>query len=154
MFLLKYQVCISCVCSITASAFQWLVVCTIYFSTKTMSRALPTLRFRIQKCMKQWTTSVLYSNASHTVCFELTVLWIQSSNKSFSFWISISIKKKHNYQTVQFLSTSGSKIFYTFFLHVMFKSCNAHVKYQIPNISFVKLIFFFKVCKQHGDKTT
>lgn len=62
------------------------------FSTKTMSRALPTLWFRIQKCMKQCTTSVLHSDASHTVCCELTVLWIHLSNKRFSFWISISIK--------------------------------------------------------------
>ena len=109
-----------------------------------MSRTLPTLWFRIQKCMKQWTTSVLYSNASHTVCFELTVLWICLSNERFSFWISIGIKKKNTNQTVQFLSTSGPKLFYTFFLHVMFKSCNAHVKDQIPNLSFEKLIFIFK----------
>lgn len=56
-----------------------------------------------------------------------------------------SVSRKNNNQTVQFHSTSGSKIFYTFFLHVMFKSCNAHVKDEILNLSFVKLIFFLNV---------
>ena len=141
MFLLKYQAYISSVCSITALAFQWLVVCTIY-SSNNVKNITNTL---IQN-------PKMYETVNHIStlqqCFPHRVFWTNSSVNTFIkqkvLILNINQYKKKQQQPNGTISLNLS---FKTILH-LFPSCDVQIlqcpcQRSDPQSQFCKIYIYF-----------